>query len=194
MRRCVTSWNITKPLAHQSSRLRSSLLRQWSLHDETLTARACRRSADIVTSHLDQLWCSLSGCSHHSRLRWLHDCCRCNAQGVRFGFSGDSPTSNASSPSTDKSSQTTSLPHPTQTGIDAKCNRFNIPTAGDWCGKFASDNVISADQLYAWNHILAKHGENCNTQFQAGYEYCIGIDGGGARSSSATTSRQPGVA
>jgi LysM repeat protein len=103
--------------------------------------------------------------------------------------SGSSTSTSSSSTSSGKPSQTTSLPYPTQTGIDAKCNKFNNPTSGDWCAKFASDNGISLDQLYAWNTILGTNGENCGTQFQAGYDYCIGVSGGTTTSKPTSTTQ-----
>jgi LysM repeat protein len=103
--------------------------------------------------------------------------------------SGSSTSLSSSSTSTNKPSQTTSLPYPTQTGIDAKCNKFNNPASGDWCAKFASDNGITLDQLYAWNSILGTNGENCGTQFQAGYDYCIGVSGASTTSNPTSTTQ-----
>lgn len=70
---------------------------------------------------------------------------------------------------------TPSVPLPTQSGIVANCSKYQIAKSGDYCTKFASDNGISTDQLYAWNTVLGANGANCNTQFQAGEYYCIGV-------------------
>jgi LysM repeat protein len=86
---------------------------------------------------------------------------------------GSSTTSPTSSSTTSKS--TTSLPFPTQSGIIATCNKFKDAESGDFCSKFAADNGITIQQLYAWNSILGPNGENCGTQFQAGVDYCIGV-------------------
>ncbi|KAI4243066.1 MAG: hypothetical protein LQ352_007118, partial [Teloschistes flavicans] len=72
---------------------------------------------------------------------------------------------------------------PTQSGIILSCNKYKEAVAGDYCFKFAEDNGITTDQLYAWNKILGDGGSACETQFQAGYDYCVGI--------STTTSSTP---
>ncbi|KAI5244029.1 hypothetical protein E4T43_03970 [Aureobasidium subglaciale] len=67
------------------------------------------------------------------------------------------------------------LPSPTQSGIAKTCTKYQIAKAGDYCYVFAQDNGITADQLYAWNTILGANGANCQTQFQAGEYYCVGV-------------------
>ncbi|KAL8836527.1 MAG: hypothetical protein Q9170_002882 [Blastenia crenularia] len=68
-----------------------------------------------------------------------------------------------------------SVPSPTQAGIASNCNKYKIAQSGDWCSKFAQDNGITTDNLYAWNPVLGSGGSNCDTQFFLGYYYCIGI-------------------
>lgn len=101
---------------------------------------------------------------------------------------GSSTSTSTSSVPTPTSSSTTSLPYPTQSGIIASCNKFKDAESGDYCSKFASDNGITTQQLYAWNPVLGANGENCNTLFQAGVDYCVGVSSTSATSSSASTS------
>ncbi|KAG9682340.1 hypothetical protein KCU76_g13871, partial [Aureobasidium melanogenum] len=58
-------------------------------------------------------------------------------------------------------------PSPTQSGIAANCNEYQIPKSGDYCYMFAQNNNITTDELYAWNTFLGTNGVNCQTQFQA---------------------------
>ncbi|KAL8699133.1 MAG: hypothetical protein Q9201_006182 [Fulgogasparrea decipioides] len=67
------------------------------------------------------------------------------------------------------------VPSPTQAGIASNCNKYKIAQSGDYCSKFAQDNSVSTDDLYAWNPVLGSGGSNCNTQFFLGYYYCIGV-------------------
>lgn len=67
------------------------------------------------------------------------------------------------------------VPSPTQAGIAPNCNKYKIAQSGDWCSKFAQDNSVSTDNLYAWNPVLGNGGSNCDTQFFLGYYYCIGV-------------------
>lgn len=85
------------------------------------------------------------------------------------GVSGSSTTTKL--PPTSTTSSGPSLP--TQSGIIVSCNKYKGAVAGDYCSKFAQDNGLSTDQLYAWNMILGNGGSACNTQFQAGYDYCV---------------------
>ena len=66
-----------------------------------------------------------------------------------------------------------SAPSPTQTGITSKCTKYVEAQSGDFCFKFAQDNNITTDQLYAWNTVLGAGGSNCDTQFFLGYYYCV---------------------
>ncbi|KAL8705753.1 MAG: hypothetical protein Q9201_001148 [Fulgogasparrea decipioides] len=87
------------------------------------------------------------------------------------GVSGPSTTTSVKPPPT--STITLSPSYPTQSGIIASCNKYKEAVSGDYCVKFAQDNGISTDQLYAWNKALGDGGAACNTQFQAGYDYCV---------------------
>jgi LysM repeat protein len=86
-----------------------------------------------------------------------------------------SSTSSSQTTSSKISSSTISLAYPTQSGISAYCKSYKNAVAGDYCSKFASDNGITTDELYAWNTILGSGGANCSTQFQAGVDYCVSI-------------------
>ncbi|KAL8831398.1 MAG: hypothetical protein Q9170_005312 [Blastenia crenularia] len=91
------------------------------------------------------------------------------------GVPGNEPTSTSSQgPPT----STTKLPYPTQSGIAPQCNKYAEAQSGDYCYKFAQDNNITTDQLYSWNNILGPNGADCSTQFQAGYDYCVGVSTG----------------
>ncbi|KJY00260.1 LysM domain-containing protein [Zymoseptoria brevis] len=72
-------------------------------------------------------------------------------------------------------SPTTTFPFPTQSGITPDCSKYMDAKKGDYCSKFAADNGISEEQLYEWNPVLGKDGADCDTQFQASTEYCVGI-------------------
>ncbi|MCJ1307825.1 hypothetical protein MMC25_001473 [Agyrium rufum] len=67
------------------------------------------------------------------------------------------------------------VPSPTQTGIIPSCNLFAEAVSGDYCSIFAQENDITSDQLYTWNTVLGANGANCNTEFWAGYYYCVGV-------------------
>ena len=78
---------------------------------------------------------------------------------------------------TSATSSSTAAPSPTQSGsIALNCNSYGKTSSGDYCAKFASDNNISADQLYNWNSVLGVNGSNCNTELFASYYYCTGVD------------------
>ena len=64
-------------------------------------------------------------------------------------------------------------PTPTQSGIAANCNNYTKASSGDYCAKFAQENNVTTDNLYAWNSVLGSGGSNCNTAFYANYYYCI---------------------
>ncbi|KAL9004719.1 MAG: hypothetical protein Q9188_002471 [Gyalolechia gomerana] len=68
-----------------------------------------------------------------------------------------------------------SPPSPTQPGIAANCNKYQVAKSGDDCSGFALNNNMSINDLYAWNTVLGSGGSNCNTQLFVGYYYCIGI-------------------
>ncbi|KAL8726293.1 MAG: hypothetical protein Q9166_006795 [cf. Caloplaca sp. 2 TL-2023] len=87
------------------------------------------------------------------------------------GVSGPSTTTSVKPPP--KSTTTQGPSYPTQSGIIASCNKYKEAVSGDYCFKFAQDNGISTDQLYAWNKVLGDGGAACKTQLQAGYDYCV---------------------
>ena len=67
-------------------------------------------------------------------------------------------------------------PGPTQTNsIIDSCNKYDMTRDGDYCSLFAQRNGIAAAQLYAWNRVLGPTGENCESSFWLGYDYCVGI-------------------
>jgi len=69
-----------------------------------------------------------------------------------------------------------SAPTPTQTGITANCNKWVAAKSGDDCYDFAVANGITQANLYAWNIVLGANGASCSTLFQAGENYCVGVD------------------
>ncbi|KAI0467969.1 hypothetical protein F4859DRAFT_517504 [Xylaria cf. heliscus] len=103
------------------------------------------------------------------------------------------PGSGSTTTTTSKTSTTSGLPYPTQSGIDPNCNSYAEAVAGDYCFKFASDHNITTDELYAWNKILGVNGADCSTQFQAGYDYCIGVATTSTTTTTPTTTTAPPV-
>ncbi|SLM40550.1 LysM domain [Lasallia pustulata] len=89
------------------------------------------------------------------------------------GVSG--PSTNSSGTSIKSSATTSSLPYPTQSGITSACDKYVEAETGDYCYMFAQNNNITTDELYSWNAILGSNGANCSTEFQAGYDYCVGV-------------------
>lgn len=108
--------------------------------------------------------------------------------GVQVNGSSTSPTSTSTSSG---STATTTLPYPTQTGIDPACDLYAEAMSGDYCYKFAQDHNITTDELYAWNHALGPNGANCSTQFQAGYDYCVGVSTTPSSTPTPTTTSPP---
>lgn len=100
---------------------------------------------------------------------------------------GSSSTTSSTSTTSKPTTTTASLPYPTQSGIVANCNKFKNAVSGDYCFKFAADNGITPDQLYAWNAILGLNGANCATQFQAGVDYCVGVSSTSSTTTTTTT-------
>lgn len=100
---------------------------------------------------------------------------------------GSSTITTTSVPPSSSTATTTSLAFPTQSGIISTCNKFKDAESGDYCSNFASDNGITTAQLYAWNTILGPNGENCNTQFQAGVDYCVGVSSSSSTTGASTT-------
>ncbi|KAL8982608.1 MAG: hypothetical protein Q9205_002935 [Flavoplaca limonia] len=63
-----------------------------------------------------------------------------------------------------------------QPGIAPSCNAFVTANSGDICVDTAQAAGITLAQLTMWNPVLGEpEGENCPTQFLAGYEYCVGV-------------------
>ncbi|CZS88472.1 uncharacterized protein RAG0_00214 [Rhynchosporium agropyri] len=67
----------------------------------------------------------------------------------------------------------TSAPGPTQTGIVSNCNAYAMADLGIGCFDFATQNCINTIQLWGWNGVLGKNGENCQTLFWAKEYYCV---------------------
>ena len=68
------------------------------------------------------------------------------------------------------------VPSPVQEGNAVEgCNKYAQAQAGDWCSKFAVRNKVALVDLYRWNRVLGADGSGCETQFWAGYWYCVGV-------------------
>jgi hypothetical protein len=88
------------------------------------------------------------------------------------GVSGtSSPTATASSAPMSTTSVTT--PSPTQSGIVPNCNGYAQAQSGEYCSEFATNHGITTTEPYQWNTVSGNNGANCNTEFFAGYYYCI---------------------
>jgi len=94
-----------------------------------------------------------------------------------IGISGTKPATTTTPPI---STSTPIAPSPTQSGIVADCDLYAQATSGDYCSKFAADNSITTTELYLWNAVLGPDGANCNSDFYAGYYYCVGVGGSGS--------------
>ena len=68
-------------------------------------------------------------------------------------------------------------PSPTQSGIPASCTQYAIAQSGDGCYSFSQLFDITQQALESWNPVLGPNGEKCDTDFFAGYWYCIGTKG-----------------
>lgn len=76
---------------------------------------------------------------------------------------------------------------PTQLGIAKNCNAFAYAIDGDTCYDMSQRFHITLAQLTTWNPALGyPDGHNCTTEFWAGYDYCVGIQGSAI---SSTTSK-----
>jgi LysM repeat protein len=91
--------------------------------------------------------------------------------GYYYCIAGPPSTSTTTTPA----STSTPAPSPTQSGIATNCNKYAMAQSGEYCSLFAQEHGISTDNLYKWNTVLGANGANCDTQFFAGYEYCIGV-------------------
>ncbi|KAL8991822.1 MAG: hypothetical protein Q9169_007622 [Polycauliona sp. 2 TL-2023] len=65
----------------------------------------------------------------------------------------------------------------TQVGITADCNKFTYANPDDTCDETAQLFGITRAQLAIWNPVLGLDGTYCETQFWAGYDYCVGVSG-----------------
>lgn len=68
-------------------------------------------------------------------------------------------------------------PSPTQSGIPPSCTQYALAQSGDGCYSFSQLFDITQQALELWNPVLGPNGENCSTDFFAGYWYCIGNTG-----------------
>jgi LysM repeat protein len=86
---------------------------------------------------------------------------------ANYYYCVDAPTS--TSAGSGSTSTAVATPSPVQSGIVKSCNKFFKTVEGDTCSSFAQENQITANQLYEWNTQLGLDGQNCSTQFWAGY-------------------------
>ncbi|KAI2624041.1 hypothetical protein GGS21DRAFT_541259 [Xylaria nigripes] len=93
------------------------------------------------------------------------------------GVSSSLSSTPTSGPTTTKPpTSTPTLPSPIQDGNAVKnCNAYAQAEDGDSCAAFAERNDVRDVDLYAWNTVLGDSGQSCDTQFWAGYWYCIGV-------------------
>jgi LysM repeat protein len=82
-------------------------------------------------------------------------------------------------------------PSPTQSGIPATCDQYAQAQSGDGCYSFSQDFGITQQQFETLNPVLGPNGENCTTQFFAGYWYCIGLAGSATTSTTTTSTTSP---
>ncbi|KAF2766280.1 hypothetical protein EJ03DRAFT_345213 [Teratosphaeria nubilosa] len=87
-----------------------------------------------------------------------------------IGIEASQPTPSAT-PTSVSSGQ--AAPTPTQSGIVSNCDKYAKTSSGDTCAGFAADQGIGTAQLYTWNTQLGAQGQNCSTEFWAGYYYCV---------------------
>lgn len=64
-------------------------------------------------------------------------------------------------------------PAPVQDGILSSCKSWCQAYTNDYCSKFAQETNITTNELFQWNPVLGDGGAECQTQFQAGYWYCV---------------------
>lgn len=76
-----------------------------------------------------------------------------------------------STPSPTPTTGPVSPPGQSQSGIDAKCNKYVLQKTGIFCAAMATTAGISLDNLYAWNPAL---GKDCSGLWE-GYAHCIGV-------------------
>lgn len=82
-------------------------------------------------------------------------------------------------PTTTRATSTTQTgrptPTPIQSGTPSNCSRYGQANQGGTCSAFAQRFGISLANLYRWNPVLGNNGQNCQTNFWAGYYYCVGV-------------------
>jgi LysM repeat protein len=76
-------------------------------------------------------------------------------------------------------------PAPVQDNILASCKSWCQAYPDDYCYQFAQETNITTNELFKWNPVLGDGGANCQTQFQAGYWYCVS-DGNTATSTTSS--------
>lgn len=71
------------------------------------------------------------------------------------------------------------LPAPgaVQAGVIDTCIKYAKSNADGSCQFFPSNQNITSSQLYAWNPVLGKNGENCSTKFLGNEYYCVAVAG-----------------
>ncbi|KAF2218408.1 hypothetical protein BDZ85DRAFT_94006 [Elsinoe ampelina] len=70
------------------------------------------------------------------------------------------------------------IPSPTQAGIIKTCIRYDKTNpSGVACNLFATRIGMPLAQLHAWNPVLGRNGENCQTSFWANTYYCTSVAG-----------------
>jgi len=67
----------------------------------------------------------------------------------------------------------------------SSCNRYAAAIKDDTCDVFASRNMITDAQLYAWNNILGTAGQNCASLLWVDEYYCVGISAAAGSSTAA---------
>ncbi|PIA99826.1 hypothetical protein CB0940_02390 [Cercospora beticola] len=78
-------------------------------------------------------------------------------------------------PTTPPAPPTNPAPTPIQAGTPSNCSRYGVANAGGTCSAFAQRFGISLQNLYRWNPVLGNNGQNCQSSFWAGYNYCVGV-------------------
>ncbi|KAL8902634.1 MAG: hypothetical protein Q9207_004516 [Kuettlingeria erythrocarpa] len=92
------------------------------------------------------------------------------------GIASASTTRSSSSQAPTSTTASVPAPTPNQAGnAISNCNKYAATQAGDYCSLFATRNGITTTNLYTWNSVLRSDGSGCDTQFWAGYYYCVGV-------------------
>ncbi|KAL8865246.1 MAG: hypothetical protein Q9174_006990, partial [Haloplaca sp. 1 TL-2023] len=65
----------------------------------------------------------------------------------------------------------------TQVGIATDCNNFTYADPEDTCNEVVARFGLTLSRFTSWNTVLGSpDGKYCQTQFWAGYDYCVGVD------------------